>query len=350
MNSKQRVMAAMHFEQPDRLPRFWQGFWNGFTEKWRDRTGGDDPHRYYGTDMRLVIAEESVWPTKAGIVERQGDMVLARSGWGELKRTMTTLTASREMMGQLVEPAVPQRVDPDTLVFDDPLMDSRYTQAGEQTASWKDEYFVLCKTGGPYLRAAFMRGEENFWIDVIEDPSWSRAFVDRIVDHITTVGLEELRRFDLYETGIGIYDDVSDSRGPFVGPKHYEAVFLPALRRMVKAYKDAGAAHVMHHSDGNVLPLLDMWIDAGIDAINPVEFRTGMDPVKIREQYGDKLVCVGGLDNADILPRGDRSEIRDHVQHITQAGRGGGFVIGPHSIGEDISVETMDYVVELLES
>jgi uroporphyrinogen decarboxylase len=133
-----------------------------------------------------------------------------------------------------------------------------------------------------------------------------------------------------------------------VGPERYEEIFLPALRRMVRAYKDAGARRVMHHSDGNVLSLLDMWVEAGIDAINPVEFRTGMDPVKIREQYGQKLVCTGGLDNCDILPRGDRTEIRDHVQHILQAGRGGGFVIGPHSIGPDIRPDTMAYVLELL--
>lgn len=88
---------------------------------------------------------------------------------------------------------------------------------------------------------------------------------------------------------------------------------------------------VMHHADGNVLPLLDMWIDAGIDAINPVEYRSGMDTIEIREQYGDKLVLIGGLDNCAILPRGDRTEVRDHVLHLLAAGGGGGYVFGPHS-------------------
>ena len=50
-----------------------------------------------------------------------------------------------------------------------------------------------------------------------------------------------------------------------------------------------------------------------------------------------------------MLPRGDRSEVRDHVQHLLQAGRDGGYIIGPHSIGPDISIETMQYVLELLE-
>ena len=350
MTRKQRVLASMRFRQPDRVPRYWQNFWPKFIEKWQRRHGDTDPHEYLGDDMRLVASDETAWPSKAGVVERDGDTLLVRSGWGELKQTSSTHTRSREMMGRLIKPAFPERVDPETIEFDDPLMDIRYEQASQLAAEWKDDYFVFCKTGGPYLRAAFMRGEENFWTDVAEDPGWTRAFVDRVVDHIIIVGLEQLRRFDLYETGIAIYDDVASNAGPFVGPANYAKIFLPALRRMVNAYKSAGAGRVMHHSDGNVLPLLDMWIDAGIDAINPVEFRTGMDPVKIRQQYGKRLVCVGGLDNSEILPRGDRPEIRDHVLHLLEAGRGGGFIIGPHSIGEDISVETMVYVLELLET
>jgi uroporphyrinogen-III decarboxylase len=73
-----------------------------------------------------------------------------------------------------------------------------------------------------------------------------------------------------------------------------------------------------------------------------------MDPVQIRQRFGNRLVCVGGLDNCEILPRGDRAEIRDHVLHLLEAGRGGGYLFGPHSIGPDIRVETMEYVLELL--
>ena len=117
--------------------------------------------------------------------------------------------------------------------------------------------YVMCKTGGPYLRVAMMRGEEEFW--------------------------------------------------------------------------------------------LDMWVDAGIDAINPIEYRLGMDPVKLCEQYGSRLVCVGGLCNTEILPRGDRAELRDHVQHLFEAARGGGFIMGTASITGDVSVATFEYLVGLLD-
>jgi uroporphyrinogen decarboxylase len=347
MNAKQRVMMAMNFQEPDRVPRYWQEFWPEFQEQWRDRHGPADIRDYFGDDMRLVKPDEAAWPSQAATLGRRGDKWLVRSGWGETKLSRTEVPGP-QVMGELIEPAIRERVDPDTIVFDDPASDSRFQEAGQQAAAWKDEHFVFCKSGGPYLRAAFMRGEQQFWIDVAEDPEWTRAFVDRVVDHIIAVAIEGMMRFGLEDTGIAIYDDVAASWGPFVGPARYEQVFLPALRRMVKAYKDAGAAKVMHHADGNVLSLLDMWIDAGIDAINPVEFRSGMDAVKLREQYGRRLALVGGLDNCNILPRGDRGEIREHVLYLLEAGRGGGFIFGPHSIGPDISLETMDYVLELL--
>jgi hypothetical protein len=123
-------------------------------------------------------------------------------------------------------------VDPDTIEFEDPLIDFRYEEAGLSATAWKDNYFVWCKSGGPYLRAAFMRSEEQFWIDCVEDPQWVRAFVDRVTNHIMAVAIEGMNRFGLLDTGIAIYDDVAADWGPFVGPERYEQLFLPALRRM----------------------------------------------------------------------------------------------------------------------
>jgi uroporphyrinogen decarboxylase len=347
MTSKERVIAAMSFQEPDRVPRYFSHFWSEFKAQWERVHGPTDLFNHFGDDMRLVEPEESAWPTQAGVVERRGERLVVRTGWGETKLTPFTDPAG-QVMGKLLEPAVKERVDPDSLRFDDPRSESRFEKAAKQAAALKREYFVWCKSGGPYLRAAFLRGEEQFWMDVVEDPGWTRAFVDRVTDHIVTVALEAMRRFGLQDTGVAIYDDVASSQGPFVGPKHYERIFLPALRRMVKAYKDAGARWVLHHSDGNILPLLDMWIDAGVNAINPVEYRVGMDAVKLREQFVNRLVLTGGMDNTGVLPRGDRQEIRDHVLYLLQAGRGGGLVFGTHSLGPDISVETAEYVLELL--
>lgn len=342
MTGKERTRAALEFREPDRLPRFWDCFWPEFVEAWAERFGDTDVMGHFGNDMDVVVADETPWPSQAQVIRHSGDERIVRNGWGQVQRTRTGA-----YYGELLEVAVPQRVDPDTLRFEDPRLDARYTRHFD--ARRQEAQFLFCKTGGPYMRSAFLRGEEQLWLDTKDDPGWVRAFVDRVTDHLIVVGVESIRRWQMQDTGIQINDDVAASWGPMVGPQAYERVFLPPLRRMIAAYRDAGARFIMHHADGNVLPLLDMWVDAGIDVINPVEYRCGMDAVRIRERFGDRLALIGGLDNCQILPRGDRGEIRDHILHLMAAGVGGGYAIGPHSIGSDISIDTMLHVLELLE-
>jgi uroporphyrinogen decarboxylase len=344
MTAKQRVSAALNFRKSDRVPRMFNSFDADFMRCWRERHGTHDPEVFSGSDITVAVADESPWPTRAGVVEERPGEHLSRNGWGWLERR-TAGTFFAEMSDR----ALADRPDPDTLEFDDPLLNTRYEAAKRQFDELSKRLYVMCKTGGPYLRVAMMRGEEDFWLDIADDPGWVKAIIDRVADHITAVGVESIRRFGCQNTGIAIYDDCAANWGPFVSPDTYERLFLPALRRMIAAYKAAGAAKVLFHSDGNVLPLLDMWVDAGIDAINPIEYRLGMDAVELRARYGNRLACIGGVCNTEILPRGDRAEIRDHVQHLFEAARGGGFVIGTASISNSVPVPAFEYLVELLD-
>jgi uroporphyrinogen decarboxylase len=104
----------------------------------------------------------------------------------------------------------------------------------------------------------------------------------------------------------------------------------------------------MFHSDGNIKPVLDMLVDVGIVAINPVEPKAGMHVPELRQRYGTNLAYIGGLCNARILPQGTKEEIEAHVREILSAGEEGGLVIGTHSIGPDIPVQTYDFVHQLI--
>ena len=340
----ERVMKALNFEEPDRVPRF-DLFWPEFTDVWRRGKGlapDADPTDYYGVDMVVVAADETAWPTRAEVLSGDMGEFTERTGWGAVHRRVEGRFFYEE-----IEPGLSERIDPDKLEFDDPLLDSRYEAAGARAEQYKGRCAVFAKTGGPYLRAATVRGIENFLVDIAEDPEWVMAFVERMTDHMIQVGVEQIRRFGLESTGIGIYDDVATNHGLIMGLSRYEKLFYPSLRKMVAAYKKAGAAKVFTHCDGYDEPAFDLWVDAGIDATHPLESRTGMDPVKIREKYDGKLAVIGGLDNCDILPRGDRDEIKRHVLHVLEAGWGGGLVLAPHSIGTDISVDTYEYLMEL---
>ncbi|MDP6110702.1 MAG: uroporphyrinogen decarboxylase family protein [Planctomycetota bacterium] len=346
LTSHQRICRALAFEEPDRVPRFYS-FWSEFSEVWKvarkEAAQDSDAARHYGSDMMVVAANESAWPSAATVIEQHGDETIQTNGWG-----VTARSRSGAMFSKSLETSVPSRIDPDKLVFEDPLSDSRYQGAGRHASKHREELAVFCKTGGPYLRAAFMRGQEDFLMDIAEDPEWVRAFVERVTEHITQVGIESIRRFGLQETGIGIYDDVCTMTDPIMGASNYEKLFYPSLCRMVDGYKQAEATTVFHHCDGKVDDLLDMWSSSGITAVHPLEARVCMHPSEVKRRFGKRLAVIGGLDNCNLLPRGDIKEIHAHLDSLLDAAAGGGMVISPHSIGEDISVETMDAVTEYL--
>jgi hypothetical protein len=123
------------------------------------------------------------------------------------------------------------------------------------------------------MRTTYAHGESQFLMDIAGDPPLARALADKMADHLAAVGVEEMRRWLLHDTGIFIYDDMAYNGGPMFSPRSFEQVFLPAYRRMIRAYKEAGARYVFLHSDGDIRSLLDMLADAGIDGLNPLERR-----------------------------------------------------------------------------
>jgi uroporphyrinogen decarboxylase len=198
------------------------------------------------------------------------------------------------------------------------------------------------------MRTATLRGTEQWLIDLAEDVVFAAELAMRMTQHITAVGLEAIRRYDLYDTGIWFFDDLGSNRGPMFSPRTFERVFYPCFKWMCEQYRAAGVKHILLHCDGNIEAILDPLVDAGIQGLHPVEPKAGMDAVKLREKYGKRLTLIGALDNAHILPGGNRAEIESHVLRILEVGRDGGLIIGSHSIGPDVTIDTYDFVHEII--
>jgi uroporphyrinogen-III decarboxylase len=118
---------------------------------------------------------------------------------------------------------------------------------------------------------------------------------------------------------------------------------------MIAAYREAGARFVFLHSDGDVRPILDMLVDAGIDGLNPLERRAGMAIEEIHARY-PRLVLTGGMCNTDTLVNGPVEKVREEARRIVELGRDGGIVIGTHSVSPEIPVEHFAAYLEVCET
>jgi uroporphyrinogen decarboxylase len=124
-------------------------------------------------------------------------------------------------------------------------------------------------------------------------------------------------------------DDLGGQNGPLISTDMYRRYFKPYHQKLFSRAKELADVKVMLHCCGGVRELLPDLIDAGIDAINPVQFNcVGMDPTELKVEFGrDLTFWGGGCDTRDILPNAPPETVRQHVQgQIATLGPGGGFV------------------------
>lgn len=122
-------------------------------------------------------------------------------------------------------------------------------------------------------------------------------------------------------------DDYAFAQGPFMSPATFREFILPYMKRAGEAIHQAGA-YYMKHTDGNIWPLLDIFLEAGIDAIDPLEPAAGMDLGAVKERYGDRLCLVGNIDCRFLLTEASEREVVEAVKEaIAKAGPGGGYIL-----------------------
>ncbi len=186
---------------------------------------------------------------------------------------------------------------------------------------------------------------DNFLAMLAEDPERAHDLLERFTElHLTN--LEKfLRLVGPYIDVIAFQDDLGIQTGPMVSPRMFREFFKPRYARLWERAKQLADVKVLMHSCGNIRLLLPDLIDAGLDAINPVQISCkGMDAVSLKREFGkDITFWGGGCDTQRILPRGTPEEIREHVtQQVEVLREGGGFVFEQvHNVLADVPPENV---------
>ena len=148
---------------------------------------------------------------------------------------------------------------------------------------------------------------------------------------------------------IVLADDYADKNSPMMSPKHFREFLLPGLKRAVKNAHEAGA-YVVKHTDGNIMSILEMIIESGIDGINPLEPPAGMDIAYVKEHYGDQIAILGNIDCGELLSDSPQEEVRRVTRETIQAAApGGGYCLSSsNSIHSSVRPENYLAMVETL--
>lgn len=201
---------------------------------------------------------------------------------------------------------------------------------GARRLRQKTDRGILGLFGGNLLEVGqFLYRNDNFLMLLAGAPRRAHQFLDKVVE----LHLRNLERF-LGAVGDSIDiivfgDDLGMQRGPQISPAMYREFFKPRHRQMWTRAKQLANVKVMLHCCGGVRELLPDLIDAGLDAINPVQITcSGMAPAGLKADFGDQMVFWGGgCDTQGVLSTGTPQEVRQQVRELVRIWRPkGGFV------------------------
>ena len=139
--------------------------------------------------------------------------------------------------------------------------------------------------------------------------------------------------------------DFGTQDSQFLSREAFAELYQPYYRRINDWIHRNTGWRTFKHSCGAVEPLIPAFLEAGFDILNPVQiYAAGMDPARLKERYGDRVVFWGGgVDTQKVLPFARPEEVEEHVlRECELLGRGGGFVFTPvHNVQANVPVENV---------
>ncbi len=322
MNAKERVLAVINRQPVDRLPiDIWMT--GEVRQSLLEHCGVRDDFALYsalGIDKIVWVGAGYTYNPTA---EADAAAGLYRSTYGQPSRekqsgdAMYLESAGAPLLGYDTIESLddyPYWPDPDQFDYEGgaaacKAVSSQYATLGP----WVSFYEIFCG----------MRGMEQAMMDVIDDPDYVQAVLDRIESTQT----EMMKRFfaavgDSLDM-VFISDDMGSQSSLLISPRQWDMLIKERMHRWCKMIHDAGYK-VFYHTDGAAEALIPRLIEAGIDILNPIQhICPGMEMDQLKAKYGDKIIFHGGVDNQGALPFGSVAEVEaETMDCLTKLGAG----------------------------
>lgn len=344
MNSWERIKRMYEHREADRVPIL-DSPWAGTIRRWRQEGMPDkaDWTDFFDTD-KLGCFEVDITPRyEEKILEETDRYYIATSKWGVTMKHFKEEDSTPEFLDFRVTTAETWAECKARMTLEDNRIP--WDLLKREFPKWRAE--------GRWIRATFwfgfdvthswMMGTENLLIAMMEEP-------ELITDMFETYLNNSMALYNrLWDAGYHFdemfwYDDMGYKGTTFFSPQMYRDLLQPYHKRAVDWAHNHGIVAQLH-SCGNIMTLVPDIIATGVDALNPLEVKAGVDALKIKREYGDRLLLRGGINavnwnNADAII----AEINEKLPILKE---NGGFIFSSdHSIPNSVSLENMKLIMD----
>lgn len=361
LTSKERFARILKHQPVDRIGLF-EVYWRETVQKWVSEGHFAQPAMvsdHFGLDVRRTGGEITPGDYRTinliadidfgeQVVEETETARLLKDGNGALLRWIKGSSGAPEHVSFAVrnrrewEAIVrPQLLDEGT--YERRINFSSYREVRAKCA--RDERFMTCGVVGPFDQMSPMCGHEYLLMGMAEDGEWVRQMADLYMT-VQIRLLAILFEREGLPDGLWVWDDLGFKGRPFMSPAMYRAQLFPAHKKLFDFAHSCGLPVVLH-CDGHVEALIPSLIEAGINCLQPLEVKAGMDLLKLKKRFGDQIALIGGMDERT-LETNDLQVVEAELQSkLPQVMEGSGYVLQvDHSVSPLVEYETYKYFVE----
>ena len=349
MTSIERMGNILKRQPVDRIGLY-EHFWGDTRQAWQESGHIEEDENLpdnFGFDLEEcwafnVTADIEMEPE---VVEETEETVLVRDGNGALLRRHKLHNATPEHVDFLVrgraqwEEHIKPLLNPDRAR----IKFEQYREVKEHAR--QEERFFVWSGVNVFEILKDVTGHQYMLMGMIDDPEW---ILDMAMTYARlTVQLQEiLFAEEGWPDGIWFYEDMGFKGKPFMSPRMYKNLIQPAHKHTIDFVKSHDMAVIMH-SCGYIEPLLSGMVEAGIDCLQVIEVKAGMDLLKLYREYGERLSFMGGID-VRALYSNDRDIIETEVagKIPTVKGQYGYALHSDHSIPNTVDYDSYRYFVQ----
>ena len=347
LTSRERIRRTLEGRLPDRIAMVDICFWPETVERWHQEGLPQDesPAEHFGLDAISTAGLDCSLRLEVEVLEECDEWKIERDSNGTVHKHWKTRTATPCEIDNLIKSrddwlSCRDRLEPtaDRIPQDaTKLLDSAHSESRFCTLDPCEPVWWTLRT----------LGMERALVTLATDPAW----FEEMVAAQTELSLELCRMMIAQgpkPDGVWFFSDLCYRNGMLFSPALYRSMMLPYHRRFADLCH-ANDMFLLLHCCGDVRQLVPHLIDAGFDAIQPLEARAGNDVRQLKPLYGDRITLFGNMD-MDVYATGDLDAVRHEVLSKLEAAMPGGRYIyhSDHSVPPTVSFATYSYAHELL--
>lgn len=351
MTSRERLLAALERRPGDRIPFCETTIWPETFERWHGEGLPADIveghyNEYFGLDPIACIND--LFEPSPGYEERllseTPEQRVYVDSYGK------TLKEWREgsHTPSIIEPAIKSPADwermkaaltPSEDRFNNPAAAAQY-----QAAAAAGQFIAITPAEPLWFVIYLTMGYEVGLRAVAKDRKLVADMIATYTDYLLAMLERTLARGYRFDA-LWFWSDLCYREGLLLSPKAVRELALPHWKRLGEFIRSQGMKFIFH-CDGNVSQLIPLLLEAGVDAMHPLEARAGNDVRTLKPQYGDQLCFIGNI-NADIVATNDPAAIEAEVAaKIPVAAAGGGYIYNiDHSVPPTVSLDTYRHLL-----